>query len=91
LGKPNKRCETKAIQSQDKCVRLLHLVDSFTELDWCTKGHIGYVLKGEMILDFIGHKVNYRLRDAFIIKEGETSKHKAIVEYGKFVKLLLLE
>jgi len=44
-----------------------------------------------MTINFNGHKVNYILGDAFIIKEGEVSNHKAIIEKGKFLELLLME
>lgn len=81
----------KLCQTQNKTIRLLRLNDSFLEAHWCTKGHIGYVLEGEMTLDFNGNKINYKVGDAFIIKEGEATKHKAIIENNKFVKLLLVE
>lgn len=38
-------------------VRLVEFADSFVETGWCTKGHIGYVLDGRIMIDFDGRQI----------------------------------
>lgn len=81
----------KLFQSDNKKVRLLRLEDNFDDIDWCKKGHIGFVLKGEMTLDFSNREENYKAGDAFIIECGESNKHRAKIKKGKFAELILVE
>jgi len=72
-------------------VRLLIFSDDFVEKDWCINGHIGYVLDGEMKIDFNGTIKSYKRGDGLCIEKGLSSKHKAIIEKGKHVELILFE
>lgn len=72
-------------------MRLVRFSDSFTDREWCHKDHIGFVLKGEMKLDFDGEIVHYKSGCGFWIQEGKKSKHKVIIEKGKSVELILFE
>ncbi len=81
----------KQYQIRNKRIRLLRLNDHFSEPHWCTTGHIGYVLEGELTINFNGNQIDYKVGDAFIIKEGESDKHKAIIQPENFVELLLIE
>lgn len=72
-------------------IRLLRFSEDFTEEDWCSKGHVGYVLAGEMTIDFNGKIQKYTQGDGLWIEQGETAKHKVIIEKGKQVELLLFE
>lgn len=69
----------------------MKFLDNFVEEEWCVSGHIGYVLDGEMTIDFNGTIKNYKKGDGLWIKEGESSKHKAIIKKGKQVELILFE
>ena len=42
-------------------------------------------------IDFDGKRVTYKKGDAYIISRGIAEKHKAIINDGDFVKLLLIE
>ena len=75
--------------STDKQVRLVHFDEHFIEADWCAKGHTGYVLEGEMKVEFENETIPYSSGDGLLIEDG--LKHKAIIEKGKFVALLLFE
>ena len=60
-------------------LRLAEFTRAFVEHQWCTKGHIGYVLEGEMEVDFHGKVVTFRGGDGLFIPPGEPHKHKATV------------
>jgi ethanolamine utilization protein EutQ (cupin superfamily) len=57
--------------------RLLEFLDDFVELDWCTKGHIGYVIDGQLEIDFSGTSILFGPGDGVTIPEGADHKHKA--------------
>ena len=80
----------KACQRDDRKLRLVELTRGFVEPDWCTKGHIGYVLEGEMAVDFAGHVVRFSAGDGLFIPEGEDNRHKATV-LSDVARLILVE
>ncbi len=80
----------KALIRGGKKIRLLKLSHEFNEQDWCTKGHIGYVLEGRFIIDFDGISIKYRKGDGLFIPQGEANKHKAIIAKGE-VLLIMIE
>jgi len=89
--KPHVGVEQKFYSDGKTRIRLLRFYDDFVEEHWCTKGHIGYVLDGEMTIDFNGELKNYQKGDGLWIVKGEQSKHKVLIEKGKHVELLLFE
>ena len=60
-------------------MRLVEYTRDFVEPDWCTKGHIGYVLEGRFQINFNGQIVEYGPGDGIFIPPGEEHKHKACV------------
>ncbi len=46
----------KAYVKGNQRVRLVEFTEEFIEDDWCTKGHIGYILEGSISIDFNGRK-----------------------------------
>jgi quercetin dioxygenase-like cupin family protein len=54
-------------------------------------GHVGFVLRGEMKIDFNGKILSYKAGDGIWINQGVDSKHKVIIEKDKFVELILFE
>ncbi|MEW6607050.1 MAG: cupin domain-containing protein [bacterium] len=72
-------------------VRLVEFSDDFVESDWCTKGHLGYVLDGRMSIDFNGERVEFNAGDGLFIPEGEASKHRGSVAKGEKVLIILFE
>ncbi len=80
----------KACQQDNRRLRLVEFTNGFTEPDWCAKGHVGYVLEGEMDVDFDGKIVRFSAGDGLMIPNGEQNRHKATV-ITDVVKLILVE
>lgn len=72
-------------------LRILQFNEHYVEDDWCLKAHKGFVLNGEMNVDFDGVTEHYKKGDGLWINPGEASKHKVIIEKGKMVELMLFE
>jgi len=66
----------KASVHHRKRIRIVEFTDQFVEPDWCLKGHIGYVLVGEMEVEFEGTVTRYKAGDGLFIPEGENHKHR---------------
>ncbi|MBU1155510.1 MAG: cupin domain-containing protein [Proteobacteria bacterium] len=71
-------------------LRLVVFSREFSEGDWCRKGHLGYVLQGELEIDFNGIKVRYGTGDGLCIPAGKAHRHKAAV-LGQSVRLILVD
>jgi quercetin dioxygenase-like cupin family protein len=87
---PLKGARYKAIQQGNHRLRLVEFSRDFVEPDWCLKGHIGYVLEGEMDVDFDGDLVHFSAGDGIFIPPGVANKHKASVS-TEVVRLFLVE
>jgi quercetin dioxygenase-like cupin family protein len=73
-------------------IRLVEFSEGFQEPEWCTKGHWGYVLQGELTIDFNGKPQKYRAGDGLSIPEGRIeSRHKVIIAPGKKALLVLFD
>jgi quercetin dioxygenase-like cupin family protein len=72
-------------------MRMVEFSEGFVELDWCKKGHAGYVIDGEFSNNYNGKLERYKEGDIFFIPKGEQAKHKAILGKGEKVTLLLFE
>ena len=80
----------KAHEQGGRKLRLAEFGREFVEPDWCTKGHIGYVLEGQMEINFDGKVVAFGPGDGIFIPTGKEHKHKIKV-LTKSVKVVLLE
>ena len=80
----------KVYQQNNKKLRLVEFFKEFVEPDWCTKGHIGYILEGQMEIDFDGTKEVFGPGDGVFIPAGPEHKHKGRVLTDK-VKAILVE
>ena len=89
--KPNPGVRQKIYSDGKKRLRLIQFNDEFIENDWCLKGHIGFVLNGEMRIDFNGTIKKYKKGDGLWIKQGDDSKHKVMIEKGERIELILFE
>lgn len=85
---PGARC--KASQQGNRRIRLVEFTKGFVEPDWCRKGHMGYVLDGQMDVDFDGQVVRFSAGDGLAIPAGEGYRHKATV-ITDVVRLILVE
>lgn len=80
----------KAYQEDNRRLRLVEFSKEFVEPDWCRKGHIGFVLDGEMEINFDGETVHFCPGDGLFIPAGEDNKHIAKV-LTEVVRLILVE
>ena len=80
----------KVYEQDGRKLRLVEFARGFVEPDWCTKGHIGYVLEGTMEVDFRGETVAFRAGDGLFIPPGDAHGHKARV-LTDFVRVILVE
>jgi len=80
----------KAHEQAGKKLRLAEFGKDFVEPDWCNKGHIGYILEGQLEIDFSGNAVSFKPGDGIFIPQGQKHKHKAKV-LTDTVKLILME
>jgi quercetin dioxygenase-like cupin family protein len=69
----------KACEQGGRKLRLVEFSKEFVEQDWCIKGHIGYILEGQVKIDFDGKTISYGPGDGIFIPAGEKHKHKAKV------------
>lgn len=86
-----KGVRTKEYLKGNQKIRIIEFSEGFVEEDWCTKGHIGYVLEGAMRIDFNGRIISYEKGDGLWIEQGEEQKHKVLIQAGESVQLLLFE
>lgn len=59
--------------------RQLRLVEFTPELDhphWCERGHIGYVLEGELEIEFDRGALTFRAGDGISIPPGLLDRHR---------------
>lgn len=66
----------KAISQGHKKIRIVEFSKEFVEPDWCLKGHIGYVIDGEMEIEFEGSIQRFKTGDGIFISGGPANKHR---------------
>lgn len=81
---------SKSFEQNGKEIRLIELDRDLEHPDWCLTGHVGYVIEGELEIEFDGEILNFSKGDALFITAGEKDKHipKAL---SKKVSLVLVE
>ena len=84
---PMKGVRFKAFNQDGRRLRLVEFSKEFVEPDWCVKGHIGYVLDGEMEIDFDGEIVHIGPGDGVFIPPGEEHKHigKVLTDVARLI------
>lgn len=80
----------KAYEQNCKQVRLVEFTDKFVETDWCTKGHIVYILEGKLEVNFDGNIVVFNKGEGLFIPAGEKNKHMGRA-MTKVVKMISVE
>jgi quercetin dioxygenase-like cupin family protein len=78
----------KAYDQGDRKLRLVEFGKEFVEPDWCMKGHIGYVLEGQMEIDCDGELTVFGPGDGLFIPAGDKHRGRALTDV---VRLLLVE
>ncbi len=87
---PSIGVKMKSYIHDNKQIRLVEFTKEFIEPDWCLKGHIGYVLEGELEINFSGNKIRYNAGNGIFIPPGSEHKHMAEV-ISDTVRLILIE
>ena len=90
-NEPAPGVRSKSFIRDNQQIRLVEFSEGFVEPDWCKKGHAGYVIDGEFTNDYSGKLERYKKGDVIFIPQGETAKHKAVLDKGEKVTLLLFE
>jgi quercetin dioxygenase-like cupin family protein len=80
----------KAVRQGGKQLRLVEFSREFVEPDWCTRGHVGYVLEGRLEVSFGGDVVVFGPGDGLLIPPGGAHRHKATA-LTDVVRLILVE
>ena len=80
----------KIFSDGKKQMRLIEFTSEFVEPHWCEKGHIGFVLNGELEIDFDGQIISYSSGAGIFIPTGALTKHKAR-SITQSVQLFLVE
>lgn len=71
-------------------IRLVDFGTSDGPEHWCGVGHIGYVLKGSLRIDFNGNVISFKAGDGLFIPAGDIHRHRAVwIEDG--TQLLMIE
>ena len=90
LSSPAPGVRSKVYGDGNRQIRWVEFSRDFIELDWSRKGHIGYVLEGELEINFGGRLIIFKPGDGIFITAGEESQHKARA-ITDVVQLLLVE
>ena len=88
---PQKGIKQKSYTKGTTRIRLVRFNDEFKEKDWCTKGHIGFVIKGNLRVEFDKETIIFKEGNALWISEGVKYKHKVKMEKMKTAELILFE
>lgn len=67
----------KVFSDGQRQMRLAEFSSEFVEPNWCEKGHLGFVLRGELEIDFHGRRVRYAEGSGIYIPKGAAHAHKA--------------
>ena len=66
----------KVVERDGKRIWLLELTDSFIENEWRLKGHVGYLIEGELEFTFESRTERFKTGDGFLIRPT-VDKHRA--------------
>lgn len=70
----SEHAQQKIIDNGEKRVRLLKLAPGFQEQDWCHRGHTGYIIDGQLTLEFENDQVTYQPGDVLLVSVGQPHK-----------------
>ncbi len=79
----------KTILVDDYKLRFVEFDENFHEQEWCASAHIGYVIEGAFKIEFHEEVIQFSEGDMINISDGDL--HKAIIESGQIVRLILIE
>jgi len=76
----------KRFQKGELQLRLVEWDKAMVHPNWCLKGHIGYMVEGELEIDVAGNIFSYKKGDVILLPEGEEHKHrpKVLTDKARF-------
>jgi quercetin dioxygenase-like cupin family protein len=80
----------KVHKEEGRQLRLLEFGQDLAHSHWCTIGHIGYVIAGELEIEFDNEVIIFRAGDGVTIPSGQKDRHRprAVTE---LVRLIFIE
>jgi quercetin dioxygenase-like cupin family protein len=72
---PIKGVRHKYIDQNNLRIRLVEYSKEMP-LHWCEKGHYGYLIEGQMEIEYKNSKIIYKPGDGIFIPEGHDHKHR---------------
>jgi len=80
----------KAYEDAERRLRLLEFGRDLDHPGWCTTGHVGYLLEGEMEVEFDDRVVTFRAGDVLVFPAREADGHRprALTDH---VRMIFLE
>ena len=87
---PTPGARFKSFRDGGKLLRIVEFTSEFVEPHWCEKGHIGFVIEGELEIDFHGKLMRYPEGSGIYITAGPESDHKGRA-VTPTVRLVLVE
>jgi arsenate reductase len=81
---------SKAQTIGSRQLRLLELTPELDHPHWCEAGHIGYVLEGELEIEFEQGAITFRAGDGIAIPPGSADRHRPRAVSG-LVRLIFVE
>lgn len=87
---PRPGARFKVAREGTRQVRLVEFTPEFSEVEWCHKGHVGFIVSGELEVDFSGQIVCFPEGSALSIPPGASHAHKARA-LTPVVRLFLVE
>lgn len=76
--KPGAEGRVKIQYIRGKRFRILELPPGFKEENWCLKGHDGYVLQGEFVIEFEDREVSCKPGMGFAIPDGDPHRSRGL-------------
>jgi quercetin dioxygenase-like cupin family protein len=67
----------KLFQEGSRQLRLVEFTSGDVAPEWCSQGHIGFVLSGALDIDIGGRVVSFTEGDGIFIPSGQSSAHRA--------------
>ena len=81
--RPAQGIRQKIFIRDNKRIMLVEFSENFIDTEWCKNRHIGYIVEGNITIDFNGKLIEFKSGDGIFIPEGEDNKHKGIIAKGK--------
>jgi len=79
----------KAVKQDDRQLRLVEYTRDM-EPHWCEKGHMGYVLEGQLEIELATETLVFGPGDGILIPSGEEHKHSGRV-LSEVVRIVFVE